>query len=135
MKFEDLKMGSIAVAGASGTSGNVVQTSLVSGANTVQVVVTAEDGTTTKTYEVTVTRETPKSDSTLSSLSVACAPLPTNIPPSYQTAMDSALPSCWLSKTPEGGIRPKTGTTSSSPPPTRPTTSGLSTGTCTTRRW
>ena len=94
---------SIAVAGASGTSGNVVQTSLVSGANTVQVVVTAEDGTTTKTYEVTVTRETPKSDSTLSSLSVACAPLPTNIPPSYQTAMDSALPSCWLSKTPEGG--------------------------------
>ena len=44
---------------------------LAYGANTVSVLVTAEDGTTTKTYSITVTRALPSSNTDLSGLSIS----------------------------------------------------------------
>ncbi len=55
----------------SGTS----SVSLAVGANTVEVKVTAEDGSTTKTYSVVITRSVESSDSTLSSLSFSSGTL------------------------------------------------------------
>ncbi|UPR02388.1 hypothetical protein HOP50_09g57140 [Chloropicon primus] len=91
------------VGAATSTSGNVIEHTLSSGVNTINVVVTAEDGTTTKTYTVTVTREVPQSDSKLQSLAISCSPLPSLVPPAYQTTMNASIAGCWLSKTAKGG--------------------------------
>ena len=48
---------------------------LIVGANTVTVVVTAQDTTTTKTYTITVTRAVPSTDATLSALSISSGTL------------------------------------------------------------
>ena len=48
---------------------------LAIGTNTIDVVVTAQDGTTTKTYSITVTRPDPFTDATLSALSISSGTL------------------------------------------------------------
>ncbi|MCA0400288.1 MAG: cadherin-like beta sandwich domain-containing protein [Proteobacteria bacterium] len=65
---------SIRVNGASVASGATVPASLVVGANTVAVQVTAQDGTTIQTYTVTINRA-PSSNATLASLSLSTGTL------------------------------------------------------------
>ena len=100
---------SIAVDTNTGSSGGIIQKTLASGSNTVNVIVTAEDGTTTKTYTVTVTRQIPQTDSSLKSLGITCTPQPSKVPPSYQTDANSSISACWLSKTASGGDPSVTG--------------------------
>ena len=57
--------------GAGSTDGTSRSVSLAEGSNTITVTVTAEDGTTTKAYAVTVTRAAASTDATLSSLSLS----------------------------------------------------------------
>jgi|GEM_PF-125238 len=54
-----------------GPSGSYVYQNLNVGANTVTIVVTAQDGVTTKTYTVTVTRQAQGTDATLSGISTS----------------------------------------------------------------
>lgn len=58
---------------ASGTASDPI--SLIEGANAISVVVTAEDGATTSSYSISVTREAASNDATLSGLSVSVGTL------------------------------------------------------------
>ncbi len=63
---------SVTIADGSGsTDGTSRNVSLAEGSNTITVTVTAENGTTTKAYAVTVTRAAASTDATLSSLSLS----------------------------------------------------------------
>ena len=85
------------------TINGFTQYELSHGESVINVQVTAEDGSTRKTYTVRVTRQVFQTDSSLKSLSVSCAPLPTKIPPLYQTVVDSTVSGCWLSASAAGG--------------------------------
>ena len=61
------------IGNADATSGHPVSLSV--GSNTIQVVVTAQDGTTTKTYQITLTRSGSPADATLRSLTLSGATL------------------------------------------------------------
>ena len=71
---------SVASASSSGTI------ALNVGSNTINVVVTAEDGTTKKTYTITVTRQAPSTDASLSALSLNNGAV---LSPSFNAAVNS----------------------------------------------
>ena len=67
--LDNVNRATITVGGSTTSSGsNSTAQSLTVGSSAVSVIVTAEDGTTTKTYTITVTRSTGNSDTSLSSL-------------------------------------------------------------------
>ncbi|MEJ8303877.1 cadherin-like beta sandwich domain-containing protein [Saccharibacillus sacchari] len=60
----------VTVNGTTTTSGSAQAVSLSVGSNSIPVVVTAQDGTTTQTYTINVTRAAPSTDATLSNLAI-----------------------------------------------------------------
>ncbi|WP_222429929.1 cadherin-like beta sandwich domain-containing protein [Paenibacillus cremeus] len=62
---------SLKVNGSAATSGNAKTVNLNVGANTITVLVTAQDGTTTKSYTITVTRAAASSNADLSNLTLS----------------------------------------------------------------
>ena len=75
---------------------------LASGANTITATVTAEDGQTTQSYTVTVTRETPSADATLSALTLSGIDIGTfeSGTTAYTASVDNAVSSTTVTATP-----------------------------------
>ena len=86
------------------TSGAAVSVSLAAGDNPISIVVTAQDGVTTKTYNVTVTR--PSTDATLSALTLSSGTLsPTFLAgqTSYSATVGSGVASIQVTATTSSG--------------------------------
>ena len=85
---------SITVNGTGVTSGSASgNINLTVGNNTITVVVTAQDGTTTSTYTITVTRAAISSDATLSSLTISNGTFTFNGGTSYTTSVGNSVSS------------------------------------------
>ena len=79
---------------ASGSKSNDV--ALTAGANVISVFVVSESGAVTKTYTLTVTREAPLADATLTSLGISCATAQTLVGPYGLTPVAAGAAQCWL---------------------------------------